>query len=166
MTLRIFLTTTLLLLCAACTSAPPVKTIVIPAGQDRAYDEYHYSPAVRVGDTVIVSGIPAGGPGTYEEQIRRMFERLKVTLAAAGADMSDVVEITTFHQTAKDTDAFDAEFDRFLKVYDEYSPAKDYPAWTAVGGTTLLAPGAVVEMRAVAIVGSGRNFKVQRASTP
>jgi enamine deaminase RidA (YjgF/YER057c/UK114 family) len=163
MTLRTFLTGTTLLLCAACTSVPPAKTIIIPAGQDRAYDEYHYSPAIRVGDTVIVSGIAAGGQGTYEEQIRRMFERLKATLAAAGADMSDVVEITTYHQTARDTVAFDAEFERFQKVYDDYFPGKAYPAWTAVGGTTLLAPGAVVEMRAVAIVGSGRNFRVQRS---
>jgi enamine deaminase RidA (YjgF/YER057c/UK114 family) len=153
------------LLCTACVSTPPpAKTVIIPAGYDRAYDDYHYSPVVRVGDTVIVSGIPAGGAGTYEEQIRRMFERLKVTLAAAGADISDVVEITTFHQNVKDTQAFDDEFDRFLKVYDGYFPNKDYPAWTAVGGITLLSPGAPVEMRAVAVVGSGKHVTVKRDS--
>ena len=166
MRLRIFLTVIGVLLCGGCAVAPPAKTIIIPAGQDRAYDDYHYSPVVRVGDTVIVSGIPAGGPGDYEDQIRRMFERLKTTLAAAGADISDVVEITTFHQNVKDTPAFDAEFERFLKVYDQYFPNKDYPAWTAVGGITLLSPGAPVEMRAVAVVGSGKRVTVKRAGAP
>ena len=161
MPIRIIVTALLALSCAACAAAP-AKTIIIPAGYDRLYDEYHYSPAVRVGDTVIVSGIPASGPGPYPDQIRRMFERLKVTLAAAGADMSDVVEITTFHQNVKDTDAFDAEFDQFLKVYDDYFPNKDYPAWTAIGGITLLSPGAPVEMRAAAIVGSGKHVEVKR----
>jgi len=166
MRLRLFLTFMCAVLCSGCAVAPPAKTIVIPAGQDRAYDDYHYSPVVRVGDTVIVSGIPAGGPGAYADQIRRMFERLKTTLAAAGADISDVVEITTFHQNVKDTPDFDAEFALFLKVYDQYFPNKDYPAWTAVGGITLLSPGAPVEMRAVAVVGSGKRVTVKHAGTP
>lgn len=137
------------------------KTIVIPAGMDRAYDDYHYAPAVRVGDTVIVSGIPAGGEGSYEEQTRRMFERARKTLEAAGAKLSDVVEINTFHAQAKDSTSFNAEFERFLKVHKEYFP-DGYPAWTAVGNTTLLAPGAVVEMRLVAVIGAGRSLRVKR----
>jgi enamine deaminase RidA (YjgF/YER057c/UK114 family) len=137
------------------------KTIVIPAGQGRAYDDYHYAPAVRVGDTVIVSGIPAGGEGSYEDQIRRMFERARKTLEAADAKLADVVEINTFHAQPKDSAAFNAEFERFLKVHKEYFP-EGYPAWTAVGTTALLAPGAVVEMRLVAVTGAGRSLRVQR----
>lgn len=137
------------------------KTIVIPAGQGEAYDAYHYAPAVRVGDTVIVSGIPAGGPGSYEDQVRRMFERAQKVLEAAGANLSDVVEINSFHAQPRDSAAFNTEFERFLKIHKEYFPS-GYPAWTAVGTTALLAPGAVVEMRLVAVVGAGRSEKIKR----
>ncbi len=157
----------LLVLVLAAVPAPialagPGKTIIIPAGADRAYDDYHYAPAVRVGDMVIVSGIPAGRGASYEEKIRTMFERLKTTLAAAGASLGDVVEITTFHREPKDTDAFDAEFKKFLAIHNEYF--KDgYPAWTAVGTTALLSKEAPVEMRAVAMIGAGKKLTVQRA---
>ncbi len=151
---------------AACATtpapAPPARTIVIPAGMERAYDEYHYAPAVRVGDTVIVSGIPAGRGETYEAKITAMFERLKTVLEASGATLADVVEITTFHADVTDTPSFEAEFVKFLSVHRVYFP-EGYPAWTAVGTTALLAEGAPVEMRAVAVVGAGRAMRVQRS---
>lgn len=150
------------LLAAGCAAAPS-KTIVIPANFDRAYDVYHYAPAVRVGDTVIVSGIPAGPGADYEAQIRAMFVRLKSTLEAAGATLDDVVEIETFHVGAKDTATFTAEFERFAPIHKEFFP-HGHPAWTAVGTTALLVEGAPVEMRVVAVVGAGKNLKIQRAT--
>lgn len=139
------------------------KTVVIPKGQDGAYDNWGYAPAIRVGDTVIVSGIPAGGPGEYADKVRRMFERAKETLAAAGATMDDVVELTSFHTGAKDTETFQKEFETLHKVHAEFFPSYK-PAWTAVGTTALLAPGAVLEMRFVAVVGSGKRIQVDRNS--
>src|SRR5579862_636776 len=124
----------LLLPACATTSAPPHKTVIVPAGRDRLYDEWHFAPAMRVGDTLIVSGLPAAKGATYEDKVRNMFEALKITLAAAGADLADVVEINTFHAQAKDTATFDEEFDRFAKIHAEYFP-DHYPAWTAVGTT-------------------------------
>lgn len=147
---------------AAIAAETPGKTIVIPPRLDKAYDDFHYAPAMRVGDTVIVSGIPAGGPGTYKEQIRRMFQRASRTLEAAGASMADVVELQTFHVNAKTTEAFEKEFEEFLEVHKEFIPS-GYPAWTAIGNAVLLANGAVVEMRLVAVVGAGKNVKVERA---
>jgi enamine deaminase RidA (YjgF/YER057c/UK114 family) len=141
----------------------PSRTIVIPAGWDAAYDKYHYAPAIRVGDMVIVSGIPADRGATYEERIHNLFEDLKSTLKASGAQMEDVVEIDTYHSQVKNTEEFDAEFRKFTSVYNAYFP-KGYPAWTAVGTTALLSPGAPVEMRAVAIIGSGRNEHVSRTT--
>lgn len=166
--MRPLLPTVLLALSASgCATNPippaPAKTVVIPSRFDPAYDDYHYAPAVRVGDTVIVSGIPAGPGGDYDARIRSMFERLKTTLEAAGATLDDVVEIDTFHVEPKDTPSFEAEFRRFLAIHKEYFTA-GYPAWTAVGTTALLAQGAPVEMRAVAVVGSGERLAVQRAA--
>lgn len=155
----------LLLLSLAACAAQPAKTIVVPPGRERAYDEWHYAPAIRVGDTVIVSGIPAAPGDDYDSRVRSMFERLKKTLEASGATLADVVEIDTFHAQAKDTASFNAEFARFSAIHHEYFP-QDYPAWTAVGTTALLADGAPVEMRAVAVVGAGRKARVQRATAP
>ncbi len=143
--------------------ALPAKTVIIPPGHDAAYDIHHYAPAVRVGDMVIVSGIPAGPGADYDACVRAMFKRLKMTLEAAGATLDDVVEINTFHREPKDTPEFAVEFQRFRAIHAEYFP-KGYPAWTAVGTTALLAEGAPVEMRVVAVVGAGKNLKMQRAT--
>jgi enamine deaminase RidA (YjgF/YER057c/UK114 family) len=140
----------------------PRKTMVVPEGEDRAYDDWHYAPAVRVGDLIFVSGIPAARGDTYEAKVRHMFERLKRTLAAAGADLSDVVELTSFHAAARDSESFKKEFDELAKIHHEYFPSS-YPAWTAVGTSALLAPGAALEMRAVAVAGAGKNARVERA---
>jgi enamine deaminase RidA (YjgF/YER057c/UK114 family) len=109
--------------------------------------------------------MPAAKGDTYEAKVRNVFERLKRTLAAAGADLSDVVELTTFHANARDTETFQKEFAELAKIHHEYFPT-GHPAWTAVGTTALLAPGAVLEMRAVAIAGAGRRTEVKRVPAP
>lgn len=145
-----------------CASAPPAgKTVYVLQGKESWYDKYHYAPVLRTGDTVILSGIAAAGDGSYDDKVRRMFERMKAELALAGLTPADVVEITTFHTEPKDTAAFDEEWDRFLKIHAEYFPAGNYPAWTAIGGIVLLAPGAVVEMRVVAVAGAGKSLQVK-----
>ena len=150
---------------AGCASAPPSgKTVYVLAGKEDWYNKYHYAPALRAGDTLILSGIAAAGDGSYDDKVRRMFERMKAELALAGLTSADVVEVTTFHTVPKDTSAFDDEFDHFLKIHDEYFPAGNYPAWTAIGGIVLLAPGAVVEMRVVAVAGAGKSLKVDYES--
>ena len=67
---------------------------------EASYHQWHYSPVVKVGDTVIVSGIPAGMGDSYEA--RGMFEALKAHLTTAGATLADVVEITTYHAQPRD----------------------------------------------------------------
>ena len=141
------------------------KTIIIPDKRDLEYEKYHYAPAIRLGDTVIVSGIPAAGAGTYQDKIRRMFQRVAVTLQAAGAGMDDVVEIQTFHANSKDTAEFQKEFEEILAVHREFF-ASNYPAWTAIGNAVLLANGAAVEIRVVAVIGASKNVHTQRPSKP
>ena len=133
----------------------PTREHLAPAGWEGSYHEHHYTPVVKVGEMVIVSGIPAMRGDTYEAKVRWMFEQLKAHLQSAGATLADVVELTSFHAGPKDTAAFRAEFEKFAKIHREYFP-DHYPAWTAVGTTALLADGAPVEMRVVAIIGSGK----------
>jgi enamine deaminase RidA (YjgF/YER057c/UK114 family) len=139
----------------ACAQDAPTREHLAPRGMEASYHVVHYSPVVKVGDTVTVSGIPAGIGDTYEAKVRHMFESLKAHLATAGATLEDVVELTTYHVGPTDPQAFHADFAKFAPIHHEYFP-RHYPAWTAVAVSALLQPGAPVEMRAVAVIGSGR----------
>jgi enamine deaminase RidA (YjgF/YER057c/UK114 family) len=114
----------------------------------------------RVGTLVVLSGIPAALGATDEEKIRAMFERARVALESAGASFDDVIEIQTFH-TAPTHDAFARDFEIMARVHAATFRAP-YPAWTAIGNAALLAKDAIVEMRLVAIVGSGRGARIER----
>jgi enamine deaminase RidA (YjgF/YER057c/UK114 family) len=152
------------LLLLSCTAAAATKSIVIPPGRERSYAEYHYAPAVRVGDTVYVSGIPAPADGDEASRYTRLFERLAQVLDTAGASLADVVEIQSFHTNLADSAAFQAHFAKFLEAHKLAFPS-GYPAWTAVGTTALLAPGSAVELRAVAVIGAGKRVEY-RGVTP
>jgi enamine deaminase RidA (YjgF/YER057c/UK114 family) len=140
------------------------REIHVPDGWEGAYD-FGYAPVVRVGDMVIVSGIPAGGERAYEEKIRRMYQRAAELLEAAGATIDDVVELTTFHREPRDSPAFHAEFDRYMPIHREFFGVHR-PAWTAVGTTPLLSPTAPVEMRVIAVIGSGKASRVVFENPP
>jgi enamine deaminase RidA (YjgF/YER057c/UK114 family) len=148
--------------CAAKPPAPvaPSRVHVLPKGWEDSYHKWHYTPAIRIGDTIVVSGIPAGHGDTYEAKVRWMFQQLAVHLEAAGSSLADVVELTSFHAGATDNAAFKAEFEILSRVHHEFFKTH-YPAWTAVGTTALLSDGAPVELRAVAIVGTGATARVQ-----
>lgn len=140
------------------------RTIHVPEGWEGAY-EFGYAPVVRVGDMVIVSGVAAGGDGTYEEKVRGMYRRAEELLAAAGATLDDVVELTTFHTTPRDSPAFRQEFEVYMPIHKEFF-GDHRPAWTAVGTTVLLSRTAPVEMRVVAVVGSGKASRVVYGEEP
>ena len=160
----VFSVLSLILACGAAQAQDVSRTIYVPAGWEGAYD-FGYAPVLRVGDTVIVSGVPAAGDGTYEEKVRRMYERIRELLASAGATIDDVVELTTLHVEAKDTAAFRAEFERYMPIHREFF-GEHRPAWTAVGTSALLSPTAVVETKVLAIVGSGKASRVVRETPP
>jgi enamine deaminase RidA (YjgF/YER057c/UK114 family) len=136
----------------------PVREHLAPPGWEGSYHGIHYTPVVRIGDRVIVSGIPAIEGNTDEEKIRWLFQQLQVHLAQAGATLDDVVELNSYH-LAHDHAEFRRQMDVVLKVHREFF--KDhYPAWTAVGTTALFSQGAPMELRAEAVIGSGRAAKV------
>jgi reactive intermediate/imine deaminase len=78
-----------------------------------------FSPAVRAGDFVYVSGqVPAGADGEIvaggiEAQTRQVMENLKAALALAGATFDDVCKSTCWLQDARD-------FGAFNRVYMSY----------------------------------------------
>lgn len=135
----------------------PTREHLAPPGWEGSYHGLHYTPVLRVGDRVIVSGIPAIEGDTDEAKIRWAFQQMEAHLKAAGATMADVVELQSFH-VATDHDDFRRRVEPALKVHREFF--KDhYPAWTAVGTTALFSKGAPMEIRAEAIIGSGARAK-------
>lgn len=106
-----------------------------------------YSQAVRVGNTVWVSGQIPLDPSTkelvtggIEAQVRRVFENLKAIVVAAGASFDEVVKATVFL-----TDL--SHFALVNKIMAEYF-REPYPARAAVG-VAALPRGAEIEVECI-----------------
>lgn len=141
----------------AAQGAPPTREHLAPSGWEDSYHGLHYTPVLKIGNRVIVSGIPAAQGKTDEDKIRWMFAQLKAHLEKAGASIEDVVEITSYHVSTDHAD-FRSNIEPMLKVHREVF-RNHYPAWTAVGTTALYSGNAPVEMRAEAVIGSGEEGK-------
>jgi reactive intermediate/imine deaminase len=121
------------------------KTVISTAAAPAAIGVY--SQAVRVGNTIWVSGqIPLDPQtkelvvGDMEAQVRRCFENLKAIVLAAGATLDDVVKATVFLIDL-------GHFALVNKVMAEYF-REPYPARAAVG-VTALPRGAQVEVECI-----------------
>ena len=106
-----------------------------------------YSQAVRVGDTVYVSGQipfdPDSGQlvsGDIEAEIRRVFDNLKAIAVAAGGSLASVVKLNVFL----------TDLTHFAKVNEIMATyfSEPYPARAAIG-VAALPRGARVEMECV-----------------
>jgi len=106
-----------------------------------------YSQAVRVGNTIWVSGQIPLDPATkelikgdVEAQVRQVFENLKAIVTAAGASFDDVVKATVFLIDL-------SHFALVNKVMAEYF-REPYPARAALG-VAALPRGALVEVECI-----------------
>ena len=108
-----------------------------------------YSPAVKVGNFLYVSGQIAMKPGTtelagddIESQVRQALENLKAILTKAGYEMTDVVQCTVY---LKDMN----NFAKMNKIYSSFFEQGHFPTRTAVEVSNLPAR-AIFEITAVA----------------
>ncbi len=111
----------------------------------------HYTDAVRAGDLLFVSGfVPVDGEGRLVggddvvAQARQVFANLAAVLAAAGATFADVVKVTVYLTDIEDRA-------RINPVRQEIF-GDTRPASTLVEVSALAAPGAKVEIDAVALL--------------
>ena len=110
-----------------------------------------YSQAVRVGETVYMSGQIGLDPASMQmvdgidAQIVRVFENLKAVAEAAGGSLADVVKLNVFL-----TDL--ANFAKVNETMARYF-SEPFPARAAVG-VKELPRGALVEADAVMVLGS------------
>ena len=111
-----------------------------------------FSEAVRVGETLYLSGmlgvVPGGMklvPGGMPAEARQTMENIKATLEAHGASMRDLVKCTVMLADM-------AEWAAFNEVYASYFPDR-FPARSAFGAGGL-ALGARVEVECIAVFGA------------
>jgi reactive intermediate/imine deaminase len=106
-----------------------------------------YSQAVRVGDTVYLSGQIPLDPATgqlvtndIDAEIKRVFENLRAVAEAAGGSLANVVKVTVFL-----TDL--VHFSKVNEIMATYF-SEPYPARAAVG-VAQLPKGARVEVECI-----------------
>lgn len=127
------------------------RKAIVPTGMEAVYEKIRYAPAVKVGNTVYVSGQIGRDANMKlvaerEAQIVQAFENLKAVLEAAGGTLADIVDVTTFHTDMRDLPLF-------MEVRDRYLNTHPLPAWTAVGAHMLGgAAGYIVEIKDVAVL--------------
>ncbi|MGH7446263.1 MAG: RidA family protein [Longimicrobiales bacterium] len=109
-----------------------------------------YSPAVRTGGLVFLSGQVGLRPGTRElaaggiaAETQQALDNVRSVLAAAALEPADVVKCTVFLADMRDYDAMNAVYARFF--------ASEPPARSAVG-VNGLPLGARVEIECIARV--------------
>ena len=111
-----------------------------------------YTPAIKVGDLLYVSGQIGLKPGTsefvgdnIEDQTRQALENLRVILTKAGYDVTDVVQCTVYLRNMGD-------YGKMNQVYGSFFQQGRYPTRTAVEVSNL-PRNAKIEITAVACKG-------------
>ncbi len=115
------------------------------------YERYTFSPAVRKGNLLFISGLTATddagaivGEGDIVAQTRRIFELIGELLSEAGGSFDDVVK-TVDYVTTTDNYAGTADVRREFFL-------NGFPAATGVVVKQLLRPGALIEIDAIAVL--------------
>ena len=112
---------------------------------------YTFSPAVRAGNLLFISGMTAGdesgqivGPGDIVAQTRYIFGKMGKLLAAAGGGFEHVVQTTEYVTTTE-------SYGKTAEVRREVFKGR-YPTATGVIVAGLLREGALIEISAVAVL--------------
>jgi len=113
---------------------------------------YTFSPAVRVGNLIFLSGTTGTddtgkivGPGDIVAQTRRIFEKFAIILESAGASLANIVETTDYFLSLE-------EYNKTASLRRELFKGPPWPAATGVVVSGLIREGALIEIKAIAAV--------------
>ena len=126
-------------------SAQQSSKQIIKAGPDLGLP---FSPAVRAGDLIYVSGTMATDaqgklvPGTIREQTRRTLENIAQVLKAADVGLDRAASVHVYLKNASD-------FEAMNEVYRRFWPKAPPVRTTVVAG--LVIPDALIEISLVAL---------------
>jgi 2-iminobutanoate/2-iminopropanoate deaminase len=111
-------------------------SVSYPISKDTPVSHLPFSPAVRVGDLIFVSG-----QASVEGEFRRSIENLRKVLETAGSDLQHVIQTRNYVRDA-------ANVGRYNELYREcFSPP--YPTRTTI--TNCLPPTLHYEVECVAV---------------
>jgi aminoacrylate peracid reductase len=112
---------------------------------------YTFSPAVRAGNLLFISGMTAGdesgtivGPGDIAAQTRYIFGKFAKLLTAAGGGFEHIVQTTEYVTTTEN-------YGKTAEVRREFFKGR-FPTATGVIVAGLLREGALIEISAVAVL--------------
>ena len=129
---------------------PKPFTSIVPPSLKAASETYQFSPAVRIGDQILISGIvgvDAEGrlPSDFRSQAENVFTTLEAILNQAGATLDDVASLNSYHV---------GDIHSQLRELVDIKATRirpPHPTWTGVGVTQLGLPGALLEVSAVVV---------------
>ena len=133
------------------------KEIITPPGVFDSRKKYKYAQAIKAGNIIFLAGQVAWdengnvvGKGDYDVQLRQIFENIKRTLAAAGAQMSDIVWMLWLHKDIRDSTRSGIG-GRYSPVWKEYFGDHEPPG-TRIQVAALGQPDLLLEVQVIAIV--------------
>jgi len=129
---------------------PKRFTAIVPPSLQAASETYQFSPAVRIGDQILISGIvgvDAEGrlPPDFRSQAENVFTTLEAILNEAGATLDDVASLNSYH-----VGDIHSQLRELVDIKATRIQAP-HPIWTGVGVTQLGVPGALLEISAVVV---------------
>lgn len=111
---------------------------------------FTFSPAVRVGNLVFLSGTTATdakgkiiAPGDIVAQTRCIFEKFEIILKSVGGDLGNIVETTDYFLSLED-------YNKTGDLRRELFKGPPWPAATGVVVNGLIRPDALIEIKGIA----------------
>lgn len=131
----------------------PAFQPIVPAALDLLRSKRGYSPGVRVGDLLLISGMLGREADLAivadpEAQLVRLFENMGLVLEEAGCGFADLVELTGYFPHLQ------RDYALFMTVRDRYV-SEPFPAQTMIGVAELAQPGLICELKGMAVVPAG-----------
>lgn len=111
---------------------------------------FTFSPAVRVGNLVFLSGTTASdetgrivGPGDIVAQTRQIFSKFSAILESVGGSLANIVETTDYVLSLDD-------YKKTAQLRRELFRGPPWPAATGVVVSGLVRPDALIEIKGIA----------------
>lgn len=120
-----------------------------------------FSQGWKVGQTIYIGGQLSAdeqgdvvGAGDIEVQTRNVFDNLTKVLEEGGASWTDVVKLNTYYVCDETGPAVQEFWEKMTRIRLRYLPDPG-PVGTAVRVQGLMYDGFLIEVEAIAVIGSG-----------
>lgn len=120
-----------------------------------------FAHGIKVGNVVYLGGQTALDadynivPGGMVEQFTQAFTNVLTTLKEAGGEPADLVDVTIY---LTDVDDYLNNGREIGKIWRDLA-GRDYPALAGIGVTRLWQEEALIEIKAVAVIGSSKEVE-------